>query len=164
MIEVKDRMPRKPNRILLTPENGTPFYATWERADEPIEEGTPVNKLLFDSIDEGGTAFTPLNDIEIATQRITTAVDWTAVTFNRPLSGIPQILTYVPLDGNYSVSVQNVTRLGCEVAVREIITGTYYVAASSGGTASTSVTGLKSFELVSVPIYITAIYDGGEKL
>ena len=164
MIEVKDRIPRKPNRIRITPENGTPFYATWERADEPIEEGTPVNKLLFDSIDEGGTAFTPLDDIEIATQKITTNVGWTAVTFNRPLSGIPQVLTQVLRAGNYSVAVQNVTRVGCEVAVREIVTGTYYVATSSGATPTTSVTGLKTFELISAPVYITAIYDGGDTL
>ena len=59
MIEVKDRIPTKPNRIRITPENGDPFYAVWERADEPIEEGTPVNKYLFDSIDEVGIFQTP---------------------------------------------------------------------------------------------------------
>ena len=32
MIEVKDRIPKKPNRILITPENGSaPFYATWQK-------------------------------------------------------------------------------------------------------------------------------------
>lgn len=29
MIEVKDRIPTKPNRIRITPENGDPFYAVW---------------------------------------------------------------------------------------------------------------------------------------
>lgn len=65
MIEVKDRIPTKPNRIRIVPENGAPFYAAWERADEPIEEGTPVNKYLFDSIDEGGHFSNALDDIEM---------------------------------------------------------------------------------------------------
>lgn len=48
---MKDRIPTKPGRVLLTPEDGsTPFYATMERADEPTQEGTPLNKstLLSD--------------------------------------------------------------------------------------------------------------------
>ena len=89
MIEVKDRIPTKPNRIRIVPENGDPFYAVWERADEPIEEGTPVNKYLFDSIDEGGHFPNALDDIEIDAQRVTLAAGWTTVSFQRPLSGVP---------------------------------------------------------------------------
>lgn len=81
MIEVKDRIPTKPNRIRIVPENGAPFYATWERADEPIEEGTPVNKYLFDSIDEGGHFSNALDDIEIDAQRVTLAAGWMTVSF-----------------------------------------------------------------------------------
>ena len=73
MIEVKDRIPTKPNRIRITPENGDPFYAVWERADEPIEEGTPVNKYLLDSNDEGGHISNALDDIEMDAQRVTQA-------------------------------------------------------------------------------------------
>lgn len=42
-LEFKDRVPQKPGRVKITPENGTPYYAVLERADEPIEEGTPLN-------------------------------------------------------------------------------------------------------------------------
>ena len=42
-LEFKDRVPQKPGRVKITPENGTAFYATIERADEPIQEGTPLN-------------------------------------------------------------------------------------------------------------------------
>ena len=48
---MKDRIPTKPGRVLLTPEDGSsPFYATLTRADEPTQEGTPLNKanLLSD--------------------------------------------------------------------------------------------------------------------
>ena len=94
MIEVKDRIPTKPNRIRIVPENGDPFYAVWERADEPIEEGTPVNKYLFDSIDEGGHFPNALDDIEIDAQRVTLAAGWTTVSFQRPLSGVPRVLCW----------------------------------------------------------------------
>ena len=45
---MKDRVPTKPNQVLITPEGGgTPFYATMTRADEPVELGTPLNKATF---------------------------------------------------------------------------------------------------------------------
>ena len=49
---MKDRVSAKPGRVKLTPEDGSPaFYATMERADNPVEEGTPLNKanLLTDA-------------------------------------------------------------------------------------------------------------------
>lgn len=50
MIEVKDRVPTYPGRVKLTRANGTSEYVTLERADAPTQEGTPINKALFDSI------------------------------------------------------------------------------------------------------------------
>lgn len=49
---MKDRIPSKAGRVLITPENETPaFYATVSMADEPTEIGTPPtkNNLLKDS-------------------------------------------------------------------------------------------------------------------
>lgn len=48
---MKDRQPTYPGRVLITPENGEAYYATLERADEPTEAGTALNKanLLQDS-------------------------------------------------------------------------------------------------------------------
>ena len=49
---MKDRVSANPGRVKLTPEDGSPaFYATMERADNPTEEGTPLNKstLLSDT-------------------------------------------------------------------------------------------------------------------
>ena len=48
-VEVKDRIPTYPGRVKLTPVSGMTNAYTLERADMPIEEGTPVNKMLFDS-------------------------------------------------------------------------------------------------------------------
>ena len=48
---MQDRISGKPGRVLITPENGAaPYYAVMTRADEPEQEGTPLNKanLLTD--------------------------------------------------------------------------------------------------------------------
>lgn len=50
-LNIKDRVPTKPNRFLFTPEGGgEPFYAVMTRADEPTQEGTPINKELLDNM------------------------------------------------------------------------------------------------------------------
>lgn len=49
---MKDRIPVNPGRVLINPEDGSaPFYATMTRADNPTQEGTPLNKdsLLKDA-------------------------------------------------------------------------------------------------------------------
>ena len=49
---MKDRVPANPGRVLITPENGSAaFYATMTRADNPTQEGDPLNKntLLKDA-------------------------------------------------------------------------------------------------------------------
>lgn len=49
---MKDRVSLYPGRVLITPEDGsTPYHATLTRADEPTQEGTPLNKasLLKDT-------------------------------------------------------------------------------------------------------------------
>ena len=49
-LEFKDRVPQKPGRVKITPENGTAYFATLERADEPIEVGTPLNAGNFNEM------------------------------------------------------------------------------------------------------------------
>ena len=47
-----DRVPTKPGRVLISPEDGkAAFYATMARADDPTQEGNPLNKatLLSDA-------------------------------------------------------------------------------------------------------------------
>lgn len=48
---MKDRVAVNPGRVLITPENGSPYYATMTRADNPTQDGTPLNKnsLLKDT-------------------------------------------------------------------------------------------------------------------
>ena len=49
-VDFKDRVPTHKGRIKLTPINGQTDFFTMERADEPTEEGTPLDKATFDSI------------------------------------------------------------------------------------------------------------------
>lgn len=52
-MEFKDRVANKPNRVKLTYEDsGASNYAVVELADEPIEEGTPLNKSTFDEMEK----------------------------------------------------------------------------------------------------------------
>ena len=44
---MKDRQPTRPGRVKLTRAGGTVEYVTIERADEPTEAGTPLNKGTF---------------------------------------------------------------------------------------------------------------------
>lgn len=49
---MQDRVPVNPGRVLIKPENGSSaYYATMTRADNPTQEGTPLNKssLLKDT-------------------------------------------------------------------------------------------------------------------
>lgn len=47
---MRDRQPKKPGRVKITPESGEAFYAVMEMADEPTDLGTPPTKenLLSD--------------------------------------------------------------------------------------------------------------------
>jgi hypothetical protein len=51
MIDVKDRVSTYPGRMKLIRADGSVEYVTLERADAPTQEGTPINKALFDSIE-----------------------------------------------------------------------------------------------------------------
>ena len=49
-LEFVDRVPQKPGRVKITPENGTAYFAVMERADEPVVEGTPLNAKRFNEM------------------------------------------------------------------------------------------------------------------
>lgn len=45
-----DRESTYPNRFLVTPESGSSYYLTLERADEPTVTGTPLNAETFNAL------------------------------------------------------------------------------------------------------------------
>ncbi len=67
MIEVVDRVPTYPGRVKLTPVSGQANTYDMVRADEPVVDGTPINKALFDSIlEELASLRKYVNDTAIA--------------------------------------------------------------------------------------------------
>lgn len=50
MIEVKDRVPTYPGRVIMTPVSGQSNVYDMVRADQPTEPGTPINRKLFEDI------------------------------------------------------------------------------------------------------------------
>lgn len=80
---MKDRVPTQPNRVKITRSDGSIEYVIWERADEPTQEGTPLNKasLFSDSVSEryGLDDGTPSQGFELLTKEWSVAVtrtDW----------------------------------------------------------------------------------------
>lgn len=53
-MEFKDRVPTYPNRKKITYEDGRVEYVIIENADEPVEQGTPLNKATFDAMQRVG--------------------------------------------------------------------------------------------------------------
>lgn len=49
-VNFKDRVPTNPGRIVLSPVAGQENTYDLTRADNPLEEGTPINKATFNSI------------------------------------------------------------------------------------------------------------------
>ena len=45
-----DRESAYPNRYLVTPNSGEPYYILLERADEPVTPGTPLNAETFNGM------------------------------------------------------------------------------------------------------------------
>lgn len=45
-----DRESAYPNRYLVTPDSGSPYYCLLERADEPVTPGTPLNAETFNNM------------------------------------------------------------------------------------------------------------------
>lgn len=48
--DIRDRVPTYPNRVKMIPVEGMPDTFTMERADEPLVEGTPLDRDTFMSI------------------------------------------------------------------------------------------------------------------
>lgn len=50
--EFKDRVSKKPGRVKITPESGSAYYATMERADNPTTAGTPLTAANLNAAQE----------------------------------------------------------------------------------------------------------------
>ena len=97
---VVDRIPTYPGRVKLTPVSGQTNTYDLVRADQPIEAGTPINKVLFDQ-----KAYTLTGDVTVYVA--TTGNDVTGDgTSAAPYATIQKALDSLPkwLDG-YSATI-----------------------------------------------------------
>ena len=65
-IDFEDRIALAPGRVTLTPVEGQPNIYVMQRADVPIKDGTPIDKVLFNSITQSRLTgrFYPLSVIK----------------------------------------------------------------------------------------------------
>lgn len=68
-IAVEDRIPTYPGRVVLTPVSGVANTYDLTRADNPISDGTPINKALLDNkaytLTENATVYVATNGSDI---------------------------------------------------------------------------------------------------
>ena len=67
---MKDRKPKYPGRVRLTPVQGQENVFDLERADEPLEDGTPLNKLTLLTDETAKKFFGNLSEAELASVNI----------------------------------------------------------------------------------------------
>lgn len=113
MIEFKfkDRVPRHAGRVKMTPVDGQPDTFVMERADEPTEEGTPLDKALFNSIVQSrltGRFYTvaPFPTIKTSTKGTTTPLptsNWTVSNLTSATSSIYKVVASSAINSTYSV-------------------------------------------------------------
>lgn len=109
--EIKDRIPTHAGRVKLTPVSGQPDLFTMERADEPTEKGTPINKATIDSIIKSRLTgrfydVTPFPTVKDTTHGNTTPLpssNWTLNGATTATSGIYKVVASSAIDTDYSV-------------------------------------------------------------
>lgn len=135
MIPVVDRVPTYPGRVKITKENGgTVEYVTWERADEPTEEGTPLNAELFKSIQDD-IGLSENVEIYVSASGSNTLGDGTVAnpyaTITKALSTIPTNLNGYTASINIAAGTYNE-----EVAVIDFCGGSIVFTGANGGSVT----------------------------
>ncbi len=98
-IKFVDRVPTRPGRIKITPEDGSAvWYGVMERADEPSVEGTPINAANLNALQQN-QGLSENVSIYVATNGSDTLGDGTS---SAPFATITRALVTIPkqLDGH----------------------------------------------------------------
>ena len=125
--EVLDRIPTYPGRVKLTPVEGETNTYDLVRADQPIQEGTPINKALFDQ-----KAYTLQEDVTIyvSTNGSDTGGDGTSAA---PYATVQKAIDSLPkwLDGHTARIEIAAGTYEERVTARNIRGGTLVIGSSS---------------------------------
>lgn len=166
---MQDRVPVNPGRVLVTPENGNaPYYATLTRADNPTQEGTPLNKasLLKDATAAKfglGTDAVP-DDVSFLLSRFHAGLGneyvWAKYAVE---TDVETLVGYVnspdpsayPIDDGYTYAA-----LGQLGAKMQIATGSYTGTGTYGADNPNSLT----FDFAPKILFLFAEYTSGAKV
>lgn len=88
--DVKDRVPLYPGRVKMTPVSGQANTYDMVRADQPTQEGTPINKALFD---KKADALTESVTVYVSTSGSDTTGDGTSA---KPYATVQYALNTIP--------------------------------------------------------------------
>ena len=110
-IKFVDRVPTRPGRIKITPEDGSnPWYGVMERADEPSVEGTPINAANLNAMQKN-QGMSGNMTIYVATSGSDGLGDGTSsapyATITKALSGIPKNLNGYDVTINIAAGTYN---------------------------------------------------------
>lgn len=163
MIQVVDRVPTYPNRIKITKEDGATEYVTWERADEPTVEGTPINKALFDSIAADiGTGLSSNKTIYVSTAGSDVLGDGSSTN---PYATITKAINSIPKNMNGYNATINIAAGTYNEDV--IITWSFggMIALSGVANAAVQIRSLRVWQnavvqIVNIDLSITGMSDG----
>lgn len=110
MLEVKDEIIDGKEKYYIT-KNDDGTYSI-DLATPVIQEGTALNKKLFDSIMENNIVFSDLDDLEISSGTVTNAgAGWNSVTFKEAFSGVPEVVASA-IGDTYKIEIKDVTSTG----------------------------------------------------
>ena len=150
-IPVVDRIPTHPGRVRLTPVSGQTNVYDMVRSDSPVEEGTPLNKLLFDNkaytVTESATVY-----VNASTGNDSTGVGTSAAPFKTiqaAVNSIPKCL------GGYVVEIDIAAGTYPERVRIEGFYGGRLIVGQSDRTVT--VNGISIFASTSVQIRISTV-------
>lgn len=141
MLEVKDEILDGNAKYNITPNDDGTFSI--ELVTPVIQEGTPLNKKLFNSIIENNIVLNDLDDLEILSGTVTNAgAGWNSVTFKEAFSGVPEVVA-IPIGETYRVQIKSITATSflyrivndtvdtSVVLDSKVTTGSYYTASGT---------------------------------
>lgn len=141
-----DRVPTNPNRMKITPENGSSYFATVERADNPTVTGTPVNAQNLNAMQEAA-GLSDNKTVYVSTVGSDSVGDGSEAnpyaTINKALSTIPKNLN------GYAARVRVAAgTYSGSVSVKDFGNGSLYIYGNSGD--AVTITG--AFEVINVGV------------
>ena len=126
-----DRVPSKPGRVKITPENGgTPYYAIMERADEPSVAGSPLSaanlnaaqeNLAYSTTDGAHTikrVYVATNGKDTNTGNTTSVPMASVRAAIRKYAKFHKYMDIYLLDGTYTEDIGTISTDNCSLSIR----------------------------------------------